>query len=286
MKSIAATFNEFRPLLFSIAYRMTGNVADSEDILQDTFEKWLQLDIQQITHPKAYLCKIISNRCINYLQKQQKEREVYKGTWLPEPLVDHPTLQHLDSKINLSYGILRLLENLTPLERAIYLCKESFDFDYSELAEMFEKRPDHCRQLYRRASQKLQTDKKRFEVDKKQQQDLLQLFAKAAQEGEMDDLLQFLKDDIVFYSDGGGKVTAALNPLYGKMVVAKFLKGIIRKGSGEYLMEAAMVNQSLGAIIRHSETREVIAVFAFEWEESEIQSIYAIRNPDKLKLVV
>lgn len=284
--SLTTTFNELRPLLFSIAYRMTANVADSEDILQDTFEKWLQLDSQKITHPKAYLCKTISNRCINYLQKQKKQREVYKGTWLPEPLVEHPSLTHLDSQINLSYGILRLLEKLNPLERAIYLCKESFDFDYSELSNIFEKRPDHCRQLYRRASQKLQIDKKRFEVNQQQQQNLLQLFAKAAQEGEMDDLLQFLKDDIVLYSDGGGKVTAALNPLYGKLVVANFLKGIVKKGGTQYFTEVAMVNQSLGAIIRDVTSHEVVAVFVFEWEENEIQNIYAIRNPDKLKLVV
>ncbi|MGB1243452.1 MAG: sigma-70 family RNA polymerase sigma factor [Chitinophagales bacterium] len=283
--SITSTFNELRPLLFSIAYRMTGNIADSEDILQDTFEKWLQLDTQRITHSKAYLCKTISNRCINYLQKKQKQREIYKGTWLPEPLIAHPTLEHLDSNVNLSYGILWLLEKLNPLERAVYLCKESFDFNYSELANIFEKRPDHCRQLYHRASQKLQIDKKRFEVNPKQQQNLLQLFAKAAQKGDMDELLQFLKDDIVFYSDGGGKATAALNPLYGKIVVAKFLKGIIRKGGGVYFMEAVIVNQSLGTIIRDSQTREVAGVFVFEWQGKEIQNIYVIRNPDKLGLV-
>lgn len=276
-------FHELHPLLFSIAYRMIGNIADSEDLLQDTFEKWLQINPQKITHPKAYLCKAVSNRCINYLKKQQKQRENYKGTWLPEPLITHPTLEHLDQNIHLSYGLLRLLETLNPLERAIYLCKESFDFDYTELANIFEKRPDHCRQLYRRAKQKLQTDKKRFEVNPKQQGDLLLLFAKAAQEGNLDALLQFLKEDIAFYSDGGGKVTAALNPLFGKQIVSKFLLGILKKNQQTYTTEPTMVNQSLGAIIRDTANGDVIAVFVFELEDSRIQNIYVIRNPDKLK---
>ncbi|MGB1242043.1 MAG: sigma-70 family RNA polymerase sigma factor [Chitinophagales bacterium] len=281
--SFDTIFNQLRPLLFSIAYRMTGNIADSEDLLQDTFEKWLQINPNEVTHPKAYLCKAISNRCINYLKKQQKQRENYKGIWLPEPLIAHPTLEHLDQNIHLSYGILRLLETLNPSERAVYLCKESFDFDYVELANIFEKRPDHCRQLYRRATQKLQSNKKRFVVNPKQQGDLLQLFAKAAQEGNVNALLQFLKEDIAFYSDGGGKVTAALNPLFGKQIVSKFLVGILKKNTDTYTSEPTMVNQSLGAIIRSNTNREVIAVFVFEWEASKIQNIYVIRNPDKLK---
>jgi len=239
--SFDTTFNELHPLLFSIAYRMTGNIADSEDLIQDTFEKWLQINPKEITHPKAYLCKAVSNRCINYLKKQQKQREKYKGTWLPEPLIAHPTLEHLDKNIHLSYGILRLLEALSPLERAIYLCKESFDFDYTELANIFEKRPDHCRQLYHRAQQKLQTDKKRFEVNPKQQGDLLQLFAKAAQEGDVGALLHFLKEDIAFYSDGGGKATAALNPLFGKQIVSKFLLGILKKNNAIYTSELGVL---------------------------------------------
>ncbi|MEZ4885566.1 MAG: sigma-70 family RNA polymerase sigma factor [Chitinophagales bacterium] len=283
--SFAIAFNEFRPLLFSIAYRMTGNVADSEDILQDVFEKWLQLDSPQITNPKAYLCKSVSNRCINYLNQQKRHRESYKGTWLPEPLIAHPSLQHLDQNIDISYGIMRLLETLNPLERAIYLCKESFDFDYSELSEMFDKRPDHCRQLYHRAQQKLQSDKKRFAVNPQQQQHLLQLFAKAAQEGDFDGLLQFLKDDIGFYSDGGGKVPAATKPLFGKNIVAKFLVGIIQKFGEDYSIEPVLINQSVGGIIRDAVTDEVISVFVFEWEDAFIQNMYVLRNPDKLLIV-
>ncbi len=283
--SFDTTFNELRPLLFSIAYRMTGNIADSEDLLQDTFEKWLQIKPKEVSHPKAYLCKAVSNRCINYLKKQQKQRENYKGTWLPEPLIAHPSLEHLDQNIQLSYGILQLLEILSPLERAVYLCKESFDFGYTELANIFEKRPDHCRQLYHRATQKLQSKKKRFEVNPKQQGHLLQLFAKAAQEGDVEALVQFLKEDIAFYSDGGGKVTAALNPLFGKQIVSKFLIGILKKNNNIYTTEPAIVNQSFGMIIREAASRKVDSVFVLEWEESRIQNIYVIRNPDKLKKI-
>ncbi len=282
-------FYEIRPLLFSIAYRMTSSVVDSEDLIQDTFEKWMEItsnntpSSKAIQHPKAYLCKALSNQCINYLKKQQRAREQYKGTWLPEPLVmQHPALEQVDHTSNLSYGIMRLLEQLNPLERAIYLCKESFDFNYSELANIFEKRPDHCRQLYHRASDKLQKGKKRFEVKLQQQQQLLQLFSKAAQKGEINALLQFLKEDIAFYSDGGGKVAAALNILRGKTIVSKFIVGVIRKMDSSYRVLPTIINQSLGMIVRHKDSNQIMGVFVFEWDNDLIQGIYAVRNPDKL----
>ena len=166
------TFLEYKSLLFSIAYNMLGQVADAEDVLQDTYEKWLRLDAAHVNNIKAYLVKTVTNTCINHLNKLKREKRDYIGPWLPEPIIASEKnlgAQAAEMFHPLSIGIMVMLEKLTPQERAVFLLKEIFVYDYDEIAEIINKSNDNCRQIFKRAHQHLKDDKRRFEIDIKMQ---------------------------------------------------------------------------------------------------------------------
>ncbi|MFT2008978.1 sigma-70 family RNA polymerase sigma factor [Pontibacter sp. 13R65] len=272
-------FYALRPLLFSIAYKMTGTVQDSEDILQDVLVKWLQV-AQPVSSQKAYLAKAVANTCINFIKRKQQEREKYFGLWLPEPVpTEEPELLPQEDE-ELQYGFLLLLENLSPLERAVYLLRESFGLSYKELAENFELQEDHCRQLYHRAKARLHK-RKRFEVESQQKHKMLMLFEEACTTGNLSLLIGQLKEDIVLYSDGGGKVPAAVNNIHGKTNASKFLQGIYSKNGVRATFRFVYLNNSPAAVVFINGGPDTVAVL--EADESGISHMYFVRNPEKIQ---
>ncbi|HEY4653768.1 MAG TPA: RNA polymerase sigma factor SigJ [Cyclobacteriaceae bacterium] len=294
MNQKTETFLEYKQLLFSVAYNMLGDVAAAEDIVQDTYLKWLEVVADDIRHTKAYLVKTVTNRCINYLDSTRVKRESYVGTWLPEPLINYD-LNKPYAKVEayhaLSIGILVLLERLTPQERAIFLLKEVFAYDYYELAEIFEKTEDNCRQIFKRAKANLGKDARRFKVDVKMHEKMLHNFLSAVAEGDMESLIVLLKEDIVLLGDGGGsaihvkgqRLTAPPKPIYGRENVIRLLLtslGKIRE-LADFRTEIIIANGLPSTISWSGDSP--LAVISFEPEGDQIRNIYIQTNPDKLK---
>jgi RNA polymerase sigma-70 factor (TIGR02957 family) len=276
-------YKTYQPFLFSIAYRMLGSVTDAEDIVHDLFLQ-LKLDTDQIKDLKAYLAKVTTNRCLNFLKSARKRREVYTGPWLPEPRV-HQTEQPLDKIVTdetVSYAFLVLLEQLSPVERAVFILREAFAYDYEDIAGMLEKTEVNCRKIYSRAKRKLKNDLP-FHPENTERVDLLaKTFIKASMTGNFEEFIDILTEDVVLVTDGGGKVIAALNPIVNKQRVSAFLKGISAKGSfiGELL--PVMVNGQKGILqVKEGHPVKVIC-FELDSKQKNIRRIFIVSNPDKL----
>jgi RNA polymerase sigma-70 factor (ECF subfamily) len=294
MAGTTDTFLEYRSLLFSIAYNMLGSVDAAEDMVQDTYLKWVDCEETDIRFVKSYLVKTITNLCINYLSSARIRRESYVGIWLPEPLHQSDTRSGsagIESWHALSIGILILLEKLTPQERAIFLLKEIFAYDYFELAEIFEKTEQNCRQIFKRAKDHLGEDTRRFEVDLKVHEKVLGNFLQALTEGQMEELIHLLKEDITLYADGGGNVlhangkrfTAALKPVHGKEHVSRLLLAVVlkmRQYVPAFTQQLIMAN-GLPSILTSSGP-EPLSLITIQPEGDHIRNIYLQTNPDKL----
>jgi RNA polymerase sigma-70 factor (TIGR02957 family) len=276
-------YKNYQPFLFSIAYRMLGSVTDAEDIVHDLFLQ-LKHDTSEIKDLKAYLAKVTTNRCLNFLKSARKRREIYTGPWLPEPRV-HQTEQPLDKVVTdetISYAFLVLLDQLSPVERAVFVLREAFAYDYKDIAGMLEKTEVNCRKIYSRAKGKLKNDMA-VQPENPEHVDLLaKTFIKGSTTGNFEEFIDILTEDVVLVSDGGGKVIAALNPIVNKQRVSAFLKGISAKGSfiGELL--PVMVNGQKG--ILHVKDGHPIKVICFELDSKQkyIRRIFIVSNPDKL----
>jgi RNA polymerase sigma factor (sigma-70 family) len=219
-------FNYHRPLLFGIAYRMLGTVADAEDMVQETFLRWQQATDETVSSVKTYLATIITRLCIDYLRSARVRREQYVGTWLPEPLFTQPSLTATDLMElaeSLSIAFLTVLERLSPIERAVFLLRDVFDYDYDEISLMVGKSPTNCRQILKRAKQHLATQRPRFPVSPSQQEQIATQFLNASTPGDLEDLLLLLATDVTDRSDGEGQVVAALKPILGATKVARML---------------------------------------------------------------
>jgi len=288
------TFFDYRNLLFSIAYNMLGSVKDAEDIVQDTYLKWMEVQSDDVRNRKAYLVKIATNKCINYLNSARVKREKYIGVWLPEPLLNYDpdkSRAGIESYHSLSFGILVLLEKLTPRERAIFLLKEIFAYDYSELAVIFDKTEDNCRQIFRRAKANLGKDTRRFKVDIKVHEKMLNNFLRAISDGSLDGLIELLKEDIVFFGDGGGRaiaindqrLTAALKPVHGKENVSRMLLRTVPKLYllPDYHQEVIIAN-GLPSVISYSGSTPV-GLVSIEHDGEHISNIYVQTNLEKLR---
>jgi RNA polymerase sigma-70 factor (ECF subfamily) len=281
------TFNEYRPLLFSVAYRMLGTRVDAEDMLQETFLRWQQASEAEIRDPRAFLVTVITRLCINQLQSARAQREQYFGQWLPEPLMtraatESPLISGIDGSLSMAF--LMLLERLTPMERAVFLLREVFDYDYAEIAEMTGQGEANCRQILRRAKQHVTEDRPRFEVSAQQQQELLQQFLEATSHGDMQGLLALLSKEVVLYTDGGGKATAVPNPVYGPDHVARFFLGARQKlMPRDVVRRFAEINGRPGIVVYHH--GQVFGVLTIDVAEGRIRNIYIVRNPDKLALL-
>ncbi len=288
-------FLEYRSLLFSISYDMLGSIQDAEDAVQETYLKWISADTLNISHPKAFMVKIITNSCINYLKTARKKREAYTGLWLPEPIINSEStksVESVDMYHTLSIGMMYVLEKLTAHEKAVFLLKEIFAYDYSEISEIIGKSVDNCRQIFKRAKDHLKGNEKRFKVDIKTHEKILDQFIKASSEGDLDGLIKLLKEDIIIYADGGGrtfvsgseKIGALNKPLKGKYNSAMFVIKITDKVQRllPYSNFKKVIVNGLPSIMVSSD-KDPFSVICLEITGDKISNIYSISNPEKLK---
>jgi len=280
-----ATFDQFRSLLFSIAYRMLGSVADSEDMLQETFIRWQHTQEQEIRSPRAFLVTIISRLCINHLQSARLEREEYVGEWLPEPIVtgmegDPFNLMRVDESLSMAFLV--LLERLTPVERAVFLLREIFDYSYAEVAAIINQAEPNCRQILHRAKQRIVGARPRFAASKRSRKDLLDRFLEAIGTGEMSGLIDLLAKDVVLHSDGGGKGLAVPNEVHGADKVARGILGSLRRlVPKELTRRLAYINGEPGLVnYLNGKPHSVLTIHVVD---GKIRAIYIITNPEKLE---
>ncbi|XID91381.1 RNA polymerase sigma factor SigJ [Paenibacillaceae bacterium WGS1546] len=287
MKTTQA-YEQYRSMLFGLAYRMTGIAADAEDIVQDVFARYLEIGETEVLNEKAYLTKMTANRCINLLKSSRRRRETYVGEWLPEPLPDGAPVAGSDPaerRESVGYAYLVLLQRLTPLERAIYVLKETFGFEYGAIAEMLERTGTSCRKTFSRAKSKM-ADAERApraaEETEEAKLKFVEAFLRASDTGDFKPLLSLLRDDVVLISDGGGKARAAIKPILGIDRVRAFFEGLAAKGSFKEGFERVMLNGEPGAALRRE--GRIANVFGAEWEPggSRIRRLYLVVNPDKL----
>jgi RNA polymerase sigma-70 factor (ECF subfamily) len=280
-----AAFEEYRVLLFSIAYRMLGSVSDAEDMLQDAFVRWQRASNHDIESPKAFLITIVSRLCINYLESARVRREEYVGEWLPEPLVTEATRESPDAVEAgeaVSMALLLLLERLSPSERAVFLLQEIFGYKHAEIAAALGLSEANCRQLLRRARHHVQKARPRFKSSPDEHLALLLRFRQAAESGDMEQLLTMLSDDVVFHSDGGGKAPSLPKPLYGRTNVAKVIvHGSRRFGPQDYTRKIVSIHGQ-PAVVSYRDGKPQ-AVFTIEARDGRVEAIYIISNPEKLR---
>lgn len=271
-------FEPHRQFLIGVAYRMLGSFAEAEDIVQDAFLRWSSVDRTTVDNPRAYLAQIVSRLCLDRMKSAAARREQYVGTWLPEPLVANASEPVAD---DLSLALLLTLERLSPLERAAFLLHDVFDMDYAVIAETLDRSEAACRQLATRGREHVRETRPRFTPSPESTAKLAEAFAAALLQGRVDELAQLLADDAILYSDGGGKRLAALNPIYGRDKIVRFLIGVTKKFPVESLrVERVVINGLAGFVIWTDEGPETMS---FAFDHDRIVGIYAVRNPDKLR---
>jgi RNA polymerase sigma-70 factor (ECF subfamily) len=279
-----ATFDQYRSLLFSIAYRMIGSVADAEDMLQETFIRWQESTDENIESPRAFLVTIISRLCINHLQSARVRREEYVGEWLPEPIVTDPSSDPFGMiKVDesLSMAFLVLLERLTPIERAVFLLREVFEYEYSEIAKIVGQSEVNCRQILRRARQHVSAIRPRFEVPEPKRTDLFERFLTAVGTGEMTGLIELLAKDVVLHSDGGGKGLAVPNEVRGADKVARGILGSLKRLVPATLVRKLVRINGAPGLVNYLDGKPH-SVLTLDVQDSRIQNIYIVTNPEKL----
>jgi len=279
-----ATFERHRSLLFSIAYRMLGSVADAEDAVQDTFVRWQSASDVEVRSPRAFLVTIVSRLCINQLQSARVQREEYVGEWLPEPLVTEPgqnAREMLQVDESVSMALLLLLERLTPTERAVFLLHEVFDYTHVEIASALNLSEANCRQLLRRAQQHVHLARPRFKAPTQHHMELLERFSAAAASGDMNRLIALLSTDVVLHTDGGGKAAALLLPIHGPDKVARAaVHGVRRLMSLDVQRRIVEINGQPG-VVTYEKGRPQ-SVFTIEARDGRVHAIYIVTNPQKL----
>ncbi|MEU4732264.1 RNA polymerase sigma-70 factor [Streptomyces sp. NPDC023588] len=283
-----ADFEEHRPRMFAIAYRMLGSAAEAEDTVQEAYLRWASADRSDIAHPGAWLAKVVTNLCLNTLTSARARREEYVGPWLPEPvLTGDGTLGPLESaeqRDSVSMALLVLLEQLTPTERAVYVLREAFGYGHREIAQVLDVSEANCRQLYRRAAARVAaeragTPEPRFVPDPERWQSLVETFLTAARGGDLALLEGLLTADVRYVGDGGGVVSSALRPIVGRDKVARFALGIFAKYAAGLPITVAEVNGAPALLFGE------VAVLCVEWEDGLVSALHTVVNPEKLEFL-
>lgn len=276
-------YQTYKPLLFSLAYQMLGSVMDAEDIVHDTFLAFDEHKKKEaIQNEKAFLCRMVTNRTIDKLRSSVQKRNVYIGTWLPEPLVEdinNPSESYL-MKESISNAYLLLLQQLTETERSVFLLREVFQYDYDEIAAIVEKSAVNCRQIFHRSRKSMEARPNTDQTDFSKMKEYVEQFVGALQRADIGAMLASLKTDAVYKSDGGGKVKAALKPIHTAERIVRLLLGVMTELPKGTSFEYQIVNGGPGIIVLIN--NRVSYVVSFEFEEEKIDSIYMIANPDKL----
>jgi RNA polymerase sigma-70 factor, ECF subfamily len=285
-----ATFEKHRTHLLNLAYRMLGEMAAAEDVLQEAWVRWHSVDASDIRNPRAWLSAVAVRLALDTLRKLRARRETYVGPWLPEPILpddvrafaaDNPA-QKAELASDLSLALLHVLERLTPEERAAFILREAFDCEYPEIATMIGRSEAACRQLMSRARERVKADRPRFSPSREAHQDLLLRFAQASASPDPQAVTALLAPDVIAYSDGGGRVPAALKPIYGADKVGRFVTALAGKlyAAAAVDLSYSDVNGEPGLIVKADGA--LFAVLTIETDGARIRALYIVRNPDKL----
>ncbi len=277
-------FEELRPRMFGVAYRMLGSVADAEDVVQEAFLRWQNAD--DVREPVAFLTTVVTRLSLDHLKSARVRRERYVGPWLPEPLlVDHmpDASETVELSDSLSMAFLMVLESLTPAERAAFLLREVFAYGYAEIAGLLRTNEANVRQLVHRAKERIGERRQRFEADKEKQRELLGRFLFAISTGEVDALVELLAEDAVCYTDGGGEVRAARRPIFGPAKIARFLSAIMEDIPADLESQVVEANGAPAILLRDREG--AWGVFTADVSEDKVGAIYIVLNPKKLAAV-
>jgi RNA polymerase sigma-70 factor (ECF subfamily) len=283
-------FRELQGLMFSVAYRMTGEVGDAEDIVQEAFLRLERTRREgvEVDSPKAWLSTATTRLAIDHLRSARVRRETYIGPWIPEPLLTDESpgpAEHAEVADSLSQAFLVVLETLTPVERAVFLLREVFGYGYAEIAEAVGKSEENCRQLAGRARRHVEARRVRFAADGRRHDELFDRFVEACETGDLDALEGLLAADAVLYSDGGGKARAARRPLYGANRIARMLVRVTRKRKqrgGDLDWGRANVNGQLSRLLRTPDGA-ISDVVSVDVADGLVQTVWIVRNPDKLR---
>ncbi|HTQ13934.1 MAG TPA: RNA polymerase sigma factor SigJ [Rhizomicrobium sp.] len=288
--SDTATFERHRPHLLNIAYRMLGEMAAAEDVAQEAWLRWRRVEPGEIRDPRAWLSAATVRLSLDALRRVRARRESYVGPWLPEPILPDDArafaadaaAARAELASDLSLALLHVLERLSPEERAALILHDAFDCDYGQIAATLEKSEDACRKLVQRARARVRTGRPKHNVTPEQHRDLVARFAAASLSPDPAKLEALFAPDVVAYTDGGGRVAAALNPIYGAGKVIRFFIGIARKNAhkGAARFAPIDVNGEPGLILTLG--NDIFAVFTLECDAGRVTAIYAVRNPEKL----
>ena len=271
-------FVQHRNLLFTVAYEMLGSAADAEDVLQETWLRWAEVERREVRDERAYLVRIATRRSLNRMRPLARRRESYVGPWLPEPLLTTPDVaEDVELADSVSTAMLLVLETLSPTERAVFVLREVFDLPYDEIAAAVDKSPAAVRQVAHRARQHVDARRPRAAVTARERDEVIARFLGAAATGDLQGLMDVLAPDVVLLTDGGGVKKAALRPIHGRDKVTRFLEAVMPEG---YAADVLVVNGS--PALRIAVDGEVDAVASLLVEDGRVTGLYIVRNPAKL----
>lgn len=277
-------FLAHRNLLFTVAYEMLGSAADAEDVLQETWLRWVKVDVGQVRDPRAYLVRITTRQSLNRLRTMSRRKEVYVGPWLPEPLLTAPDVaEDVELAESVSMAMMLVLETLSPTERAVFVLREVFDVDYDEIAAAVDKTPAAVRQIAHRARRHVDARRPREVVPSGRIRAALESFQRAFEARDLQGLMDVLAPEVVLVSDGGGLKQAALRPISGAEKVVRFIVGGTGKAVGTLTSDPTVVNGNPALVLRLD--GEVDGIMAIRVEDARITGLYYVRNPEKLTRV-
>jgi len=278
-------YEQYHRLLYMLAYQLTGSAVDAEDAVQDVFEKLSKVDSDPLQMPKAYVCKMVTNRCLDLLKSASKQREQYVGEWLPEPIllpIEEPMEIVIRNDV-LSYGMLVLMERLLPVERAVFVLREAFCFDYATVAQLVGKGEANCRKICSRAKGKMGIVEEEFVGMMPINERWIQCFLHALKEGNVEKIMTMLKEDVRLIADGGGERIAAIRPIENRERVSRFLLGILKKAANsrkDFKLELKSLNGQEGIVVEYKE--EIVIAILVQLENEKMKNMYLVRNPNKL----
>jgi RNA polymerase sigma-70 factor (ECF subfamily) len=281
-------YQELRPLLFSIAYRMVGSASEAEDLVQEAYLRFHRAVSggAVVESPKAYLSAVTTRLAIDHLRSARARRERYVGAWLPEPLVtgaEPDPAGHAETADSLSLAFLVLLERLSPVQRAVFLLHEVFGYGYAEIAGLVGRSEDNCRQIAARARRHVEAGRPRFEASRRQREELARRFFAAVDQGDTEGLVGLLAADAVLHGDGGGKAPALAAPLHGAKRIARLLLGLARRGRDVGMRFAPAEINGHPGLLAFDPAGRLVSVLALDIADGRVQTVRSIVNPDKLR---
>lgn len=273
-------FSEHRNLLFTVAYEMLSSAADAEDVVQETWLRWSEVDRDTVREPRAYLVRIVTRQALNRIRTLERRRETYVGPWLPEPLLTAPDVaEDVELADSVSTAMLMVLETLSPTERAVFVLREVFGFEYAEIAAAVDKSPAAVRQVASRAGRAVRSQRPE-PVPTAELDEVLQRFLEAAGGGDLQPLMELLAPDVVLFTDGGGLKQAALKPIHGSDKTMRFLVGVLGSYAAELTFDIVLVNGQPAMRVFGDGVLDVVATLRLEG--GLVTALYVMRNPEKL----